>query len=191
MKNIKFVPVLFLAFLTACAESATNTSVYSTANAGYHSKPDFVSTDQNVAPMSERAGSGSGSGGDGIEKLVVQQVSLTQAEQTQTAPIVVERKIIRNADLQLEADAPEEAQAKITQIAESKSGFVVESMQSSSDAKTTKRDTVTMTVRVPSALRAVMTNEPGSSGPATHWSQPVPVVTGMQSAGRSGSSPRT
>jgi hypothetical protein len=151
MKNIKFVPVLFLAFLTACAESATNTSVYSTANAGYHSKPDFVSTDQNVAPMSERAGSGSGSGGDGIEKLVVQQVSLTQAEQTQTAPIVVERKIIRNADLQLEADAPEEAQTKITQIAESKSGFVVESMQSSSDAKTTKRDTVTMTVRVPSA----------------------------------------
>ena len=63
----------------------------------------------------------------------------------------MERKIIRNADLQLEANAPEETQAAITKIAESKGGFVVESTQSSSDVKTTKRDTVTMTVRVPAA----------------------------------------
>ena len=53
--------------------------------------------------------------------------------------------------MQLEANAPEEAQAKITQIAESKKGFVVESTQSSSDVKVTVRDSVTMTIRVPSA----------------------------------------
>jgi hypothetical protein len=139
MKNIKFVAVLFLAFLTACAESASNTDAYSARNG---------SIDQTASIKSEEIGGG---GGGGRTEPLVQQISLTQAEQTQTEPVVVERKIIRNADLQLEADAPEEAQAKITQIAESKSGFVVESMQSSSDAKTTKRDTVTMTVRVPSA----------------------------------------
>ena len=77
------------------------------------------------------------------------QVSLNQAEQTQTAPTVVERKIIRNADLQLETDAPETAQQKITAIAGSKNGFVVESTQSASDVKSSMRDTVTMTVRVP------------------------------------------
>jgi hypothetical protein len=49
----------------------------------------------------------------------------------------------------LEANAPEEAQQKITQIAESKGGFVVESTQSSSDVKAATRDTVTMTLRVP------------------------------------------
>jgi hypothetical protein len=55
---------------------------------------------------------------------------------------VIERKIIRNADLQLESDSPEEAQRKIAQIAESVNGFVVSS-QSASDVKTSTRDTVT------------------------------------------------
>ena len=62
---------------------------------------------------------------------------------------MIERKIIRNADLQLESDSPEEAQRKIAQIAESVNGFVVSS-QSASDVNTSTRDTVTMTVRVPS-----------------------------------------
>jgi hypothetical protein len=63
---------------------------------------------------------------------------------------VTERKIVRNADLQLETDAPEGAQQKITAIAEGKGGFVVESQQSSSDVRSATRDLVTMTVRVPS-----------------------------------------
>ncbi|MBA2735422.1 MAG: DUF4349 domain-containing protein [Pyrinomonadaceae bacterium] len=77
------------------------------------------------------------------------QVSLNQAEQTQTAPTVVERKIIRNAELQLEANSPEESQQKITAIAESVNGFVVESAQSGSDVKSATLNTVTMTIRVP------------------------------------------
>ena len=81
----------------------------------------------------------------------VAQVSLNQAEQTQSAPVATERKIIRNAELQLEANAPEESQTKIGKIAESKGGFVVETQSSASDAKAATRDTVTMTVRVPSA----------------------------------------
>ncbi|MBA3692784.1 MAG: DUF4349 domain-containing protein [Acidobacteria bacterium] len=127
MKKTKFIAILLLAsFFWACSSNATDTSVSTTKNV-----PSLTEKISDVTPQA--------------------QVSLNQAEQTQIAPIAVERKIIRNADLQLEANAPEEAQQKITQIAESKGGFVVESTQSSSDVKATTRDTVTMTVRVPSA----------------------------------------
>lgn len=144
MKKINFIVILFLAFLSACSDSATNTSVSSAiANSSLTSSSE--SDQKTVISATER------SGGGGREEPLIQKVSLNEAEQTQTAPVVVERKIIRNADLQLEANAPEEAQAKITQISESRGGFVVESTQSSSDAKSTIRDTVTMTVRVPSA----------------------------------------
>ena len=135
MKKINFAAVLLFAFLTACSESATNSSSYSKSN----QSAELVTKSES----SERAA--------GNAPATTAQVSLNQAEQTQTAPVVVERKIIRNAELKLEADAPEESQRKITQIAESKGGFVVESTQSGSDEKATKRDTVTMTVRVPAA----------------------------------------
>lgn len=136
MKRINFIVVLLFAFLTACSESASNSSSYSNSNQSAELVTKSESGDERAT---------------GNAPATTAQVSLNQAEQTQTAPIVVERKIIRNADLQLEANAPEESQAKITQIAESKGGFVVESTQSSSDMKATKRDTVTMTVRVPAA----------------------------------------
>jgi hypothetical protein len=73
------------------------------------------------------------------------KISLNKAEETYTS----ERKVIRNAELNLEADDPEDAQRKITSIAELRGGFVVESQQSSSEIRSTTRDIVTMTVRVP------------------------------------------
>lgn len=79
----------------------------------------------------------------------VQKTSLAQARTVQEAPLTIERKVIRNADLQLESESPEDEQRQITTIAEIKGGFVVESQQSSSDNQAEKRDTVTMTVRVP------------------------------------------
>ena len=150
MKKIIFIAVLFSALLTACS-SAENTMQTdkintSTANTG-GGGGGGISTESGSG-----SGNGSGSGGERqINAAPVAQVSLNQAEQTQTAPIVTERKIIRNAEMQLEADAPEESQQKIAQIAESKGGFVVESTQSSSDTKATRRDTITMTLRVPAA----------------------------------------
>jgi hypothetical protein len=141
MKKVKFIAFLLLAsFLSACSQQAPQKSekisfgLYDIAENGTRTTTDRVSSnnEESITPATQAS-------------------LLNQAEQTQTGPVVVERKIIRNADLQLEANAPEEAQAKITQIAESKGGFVVESTQSSSDAKATKRDTVTMSVRVPSA----------------------------------------
>jgi hypothetical protein len=80
----------------------------------------------------------------------------SNAQQLPQAPILAinpapsDRKIIRNAELNLEADDPEDAQRRITSIAESKGGFVVESQQSSSDIQATTRDIVQMSVRVPS-----------------------------------------
>ena len=65
-------------------------------------------------------------------------------------PAQSDRKIIRNADLNLEAEDPADAQQRIAAIAESKGGFVVESQQSSSDIQAATRDIVLMSVRVPS-----------------------------------------
>lgn len=76
----------------------------------------------------------------------------TTLEQGRTSTIdtsPTDRKIIRNADLSLETESPEDIQRRITSIAESNGGFVVESQQTSTDQKAIKRDTVTMSVRVP------------------------------------------
>ncbi len=65
----------------------------------------------------------------------------------------IERKIIRNADLTLELDAPEEAQRRITSIAEKHGGFVVnsESKQNDGDLQSSPKTTVTVIARVPAA----------------------------------------
>ena len=75
------------------------------------------------------------------------QVSLDKEQKSQEP--ATDRKIVRNADFQLESDEPETVQQKISGIAESMNGFVVDSTQSSSDVRANRRDTVTMTLRVP------------------------------------------
>ena len=123
MKKFAIVFVLIFSLLTACDSSS-------------------ISSNTAIATRS-------GSTENLSQQPAAQQVSLDQAANSQTQPTATERKIIRNADLQLEANAPEETQQKITAIAENKGGFVIESTQSASDVKVTTRDVVTMTVRVP------------------------------------------
>jgi hypothetical protein len=146
MEKAKFIVVLLLAILTACADKSEYSSTANSANYA------VTQTTENRS-KSNTATAGNRGGGGGIvdEAPMTQQVSLNQAETSQNQPVQIERKIIRNADLTIEAAAPEEAMTKINQLAESKGGFVVESQQSSSDAKTATRDVVTMTVRVPAA----------------------------------------
>lgn len=112
-----------------------------------------MSSNTNMATDSTKpTGGAGGGGGGGRDEPIAQKISLEQTDQNQAAPAVnVERKIIRNADLTLEADAPGEAQNKIAAIAESKGGFIIESAQSGSDEKAATLDTITMTVRVPAA----------------------------------------
>lgn len=139
MKTFKFIFILSLAFLTACADPA--------ANSTSSTEPLY----QKGVTSEEKPGGG---GGGGTERGVGETRNQPLADNPATTQITeqntqIERKIIRNADLQLESDAPEEAQQKITTIAESKGGFVVESTQSSSNVKSATRDTVAMTIRVP------------------------------------------
>lgn len=145
---------VFLAFLLfGCADRSTQSSANKDVSFGIY---DIAASEQNtvanspVAASNSGSGSGTGGGGGGrevIAVLVTQNATLAQAQQSQSQS---DRKIIRNAELNLESDSPEESQKKITSLAETKGGFVVESQQSSSDVRSTTRDVVTMTVRIPS-----------------------------------------
>lgn len=138
----KFIALLILVVLTSCGGSQAPSMRETAANKPASSVP---------APTSQNDSISDGRGGGKNEKQAKSDVSLDEADKSKAQTVPTERKIIRNADLQLEASSPEEAQQKVTAIAESKGGFVVESTQSSSNSKVTTRDIVTMTVRVPAA----------------------------------------
>ena len=161
MRKTGFLVICLALMLTGCAgERAVSTakSVDESESRTTTSEPSAKSSN---AP-STTAGASSNSMADTVAEQkpastvriqhlpVGQQVSLFKAEQVSDADYNVDRKIVRNAELDLEADSPEQAQQKITSIAEMKGGFVVESNQSMSDVKVNNRDIVTMTLRVPS-----------------------------------------
>lgn len=154
MKKVRFIAVLLFAFSIACgsAQRGIESNISTSGTLERVSSPQ-ASSDKNS--LVRNSGGGGGGGNSNVmvveEPLTAQQISLNQAETSQNQPVAVERKIIRHADLNLEAASPEDSMTKITAIAESKGGFVVESQQSGSDASATTRDIVTMTVRVPAA----------------------------------------
>ena len=86
-----------------------------------------------------------------VRKQLTQKIELEQATRIEQAPLSFDRKIVRNADLQLETANPDEVQHKIEAIAESTGGFVVESQQSMNTLKAANRDTIAMFIRVPAA----------------------------------------
>ena len=97
---------------------------------------------------------GGGGGGDhkssGDAQLA--QVSFADAASAQAITQASDRKIIKNADLSIEVDAPKEAQARIASIAEGQGGFVVTSEFKQSGSGVSKpTETVTIVVRVPSS----------------------------------------
>ena len=147
---MKKFQIAFLSLLVSIVFSACS----SESSSSYKSAPAQMEDTSAARPQSasEKGAAGSSSSSRG-SAAVAGQISLEQADKSQTPQPAAagERKIIRNADLNLEVAAPEESIARITTIAESKGGFVIESQQQSSDTKTTKNDVVTMTVRVPAA----------------------------------------
>ncbi|MGI9066402.1 MAG: DUF4349 domain-containing protein [Pyrinomonadaceae bacterium] len=94
------------------------------------------------------------------------QVSLTQADQSQSMAEAMNRKILRNADLTLEVAAPTEAQRKITSIAESLGGFVVtsESKQRQSADAARQGLEVTLVIRVPAPQFGIALEQIRSAG---------------------------
>lgn len=140
-KFILTIIPLFL-FLSACAESRNQ------------SEPSFTADKTSAQPENSGSGRGNGGGGGGTTETLqpvvpTAQVTLDQTTNNQPQPNVTQRKIIRNADLRIEANSPEETQQKIAQIAESKSGFVIETSQTNSNVNASTRDIVNMTIRVP------------------------------------------
>jgi PBP1b-binding outer membrane lipoprotein LpoB len=138
MKMLKYALVVSLAFMfVACSTVADKSAIQQ-------------NTQQSATVQTEKSGGGGDSEGQKA-KEVESLISLDVADKSKAEPVPAERKIIRNAELTLEADSPDDASANITKVVEKSGGFVVESQKQTSDAKATKSDSVTMIVRVPSA----------------------------------------
>lgn len=144
MKTLSLT-VLFTVLLLTAGCGGSRSAVTSSDKISFGNYDSESTTSAANAATQKR----SGGGGGGREEAESLPASLDQTETSKQTAVPTDRKIIRNAELELESDSPEEAQTRITQIAESKGGFVVESQQSSSDRRSAKRDTVSMTIRVP------------------------------------------
>lgn len=82
----------------------------------------------------------------------LQQVSLKQADQSQSVAEAYDRKIIKDGEFTLEVPSPTESERRVTSIAEAHGGFVVtsESKQRQSNDPTQRLMDVTLVMRVPS-----------------------------------------
>lgn len=87
----------------------------------------------------------------GEQKEGFLNVSLDQADQSQSMAEAMNRKILRNADFQLEVTDPTVAQRQITSMAESLGGFVVtsESKQRDGGDRAKQEVVVSLVLRVP------------------------------------------
>jgi hypothetical protein len=147
MKSPKFLFLILPLFLVAGCTLADRSRPGSTgpsesAGSGSSAKKEtttegFVSEDQRALAKPQSP--------------ATQQVSLNQADQSQSVAEAVDRKIIRDANLTLEVASPGDAQRKITSIAESAGGFVVTSEAKRHENADSSRQglEVTLVVRVP------------------------------------------
>jgi len=81
------------------------------------------------------------------------QVSLQQADQSQSMAEAANRKILRNGDVTLEVSSPEAAERQITSIADALGGFVVTSESKQHDTGDPAKQylEVNLVIRVPAA----------------------------------------
>jgi hypothetical protein len=162
MRKLAFFVGFLSIFWTACAGGGSSLNNSSTDVAQTRKAPlqartetlaeaeDKQSTSSNASANTATTTTTTTTASRRPRLTVGQQVSLIKAEQVDDAQYNTDRKIIRNAEIDIEAESPEKSQQMITSIAEMKGGFVVESQQSMSDIKAANRDIVAMTLRVPS-----------------------------------------
>ncbi len=126
------VAVLSLLLLVGCLSASRD------------SRPATQAQEPLVSEESIRAASGD---------VQIQKVSLQDADQSQVVGEVVDRKIIRNADISVEVGSPTDAQRQITSIAESQGGFVVTSELKQRPTSDPNRREIeaTLVVRIPSS----------------------------------------
>ena len=158
MRKTGFLTILFVIVTSAfgCGSASTTSNSNKVANT---STMPSLADEASLQKASSPANAGSAVSNTAAKSLsrskttvsdVTPATSLDQTQNSRIDTAPTDRKIIRNADLSLETDAPEETQRQITAIAESNGGFVVESQQTSSDVRATKRDIVSMSIRIPS-----------------------------------------
>lgn len=155
MRRTVLFAAVFAAIFSGCggSRSTANTSsnkssgLYDTSSGTDSGNGSSRNTSQGDLPDQTRLGGGGGR--EEQRRDTSSPVSLNQAEKSSEPVVPTDRKIIRNAELDVETETPEAAQQRVSAIAESKGGFVVESQQSTSGVTSTTRDLVTMTVRVP------------------------------------------
>ncbi len=150
MKRVTLLAFALISLFSACGtggDSAANSSNKVAEAAVVRNDPELIESSSADAPLmdSQSAGRPSESRQMNNPVAVKANISLNKPEQS----YATDRKIIRNAELSLESEDPEDSQRKITAVAELRGGFVVESQQSSSEIVSTTRDIVTMTIRVP------------------------------------------
>lgn len=129
------------------------------ACAGSGNPQDSARTGSTARSVPESRPAGGGGGGmnkaDSQAETVggMQTVSLTQAGESQASQqVAVERKIIRDADINLEVASPAEGQRKLASIAEAHGGFVVTSeskLQYNDSRDSQPTEVVTVQLRVP------------------------------------------
>jgi hypothetical protein len=139
MKSPKFLfLILPLVLLAGCYSSKRSASEMAGPKSILQTKEGFI------------ADSGTKREAANEQKPAMTQVSLKQADQSQSMAEAMDRKILRDATLTLEVGVPADAQRKITSIAESLGGFVVTSeskLQQVGDAK--EELEVNLVIRVP------------------------------------------
>ena len=141
----------------ACGGASANKSSGPGISFGAYDTSSSGASSAQVSPQGSGAGSGIGSGtggggggGGGAKSVTDARVPLDQALNSQEQPTAGDRKIIRNGELAIECERPEDAQKRISSIATDNGGYVVDTEQKTSDPRSDIHDAVSMTIRVPS-----------------------------------------
>ncbi len=144
--------VLSLAAAVVLTFSACGSSQYKNRSGGggggaSESAPTF----RTAAPDVPASAANQQGRSDAPSDVSLEKASAVTQDPAATA-VPTERKIIRNAELSIESQNPEDSFRKVASLAESKNGFVVtsEAVQPSGEAEP-ERMNVTVVVRVPAA----------------------------------------
>ena len=161
-KIIRTSIIITAGLIAACAThqpAAVSSQTAKATNPNALYKNGEVSSGQSDLPRDNLSGKpadlrmaqniGGGAGLDPQAAILHDDIAINQASASRSDPVSINRKVIRNGDLQLECSQPDEAQQRITLIVQNHGGFVVESQLSMSDVKINARDIVQMNVRVP------------------------------------------
>ncbi|MEO6724663.1 MAG: DUF4349 domain-containing protein, partial [Blastocatellia bacterium] len=152
---MRHVTILFLITVMALSSACSHSR--------FNERPSIAnSSSQSEAPASRAAGVITGpqeqQAGYAKEDISRNQrqaqqtsESLNRASSSQTPLQAIERKIIRNGELTIELDSPEEAQRRVAAIAEKHGGFVVnsESRHNDGNQHAAPRISINVIARVP------------------------------------------